>query len=157
MQREWFKAAAVVAGAAALLAGCGGGDEVKKEYRTVTVNGTVNMVAGPLPAGTINFRLYNLWYLEGELRHALEEIEDFQSSSASFTHTFEYPVHKGTGLAIHAWLDADGDGVFCTPGSRVDPAGLTALEDSPEGEVTVNITLTDNCRAANFFYPPAAD
>ena len=153
MKREWFGKAALLAGTAALLAGCGGG--IEKEYRTVTVNGTVSMVAGPLPAGTINFRLYNLWYLEGDLRHAMEEIEDFQSDSGEYTHTFEYPLHKGTGIAIHAWLDADGDGFFCTPQSRVDPAGLTAAEATPEGEVTLDITLTDNCRAANFFYPPA--
>ncbi len=155
MMRNGFAKAAVIAAVAALVAGCGGG--VEKEYRTVTVNGTVSMVAGPMPAGTIHFRLYNLWYLDGELRHALEEIEDFTSESAQFSHTFEYPVHKGTGLAVHAWLDSDGDGVFCTPTSRVDPAGLTAVEDSPEGDVTINITLTNNCRAANFFYPPAGE
>ena len=143
-----------IIGLVALTAGCSGGPV--EEYRTVTVSGAVKMIAGPMPAGTLHFRLYNLWYLDGEMRHSLEEIEDFQSQSGNFSHTFEYPLHKGTGLAVHVWLDADADGLFCSPASRVDPAGLIALEDTPEKDVSVAITLTDNCRAANFFYPPAA-
>ena len=152
MKREWFGKAALLAGTAVLLGACSGGPD--KEYRTVTVNGEVSMVAGPMPEGTLNFRLYNLWYLEGDLRHSLEEIEDFQSDSGTFSHTFEYPVHKGSGIALHVWLDSDGDGFFCTPQSRVDPAGFQAFEESPESEATFDIKLTDNCRAANFFFPP---
>jgi hypothetical protein len=139
----------------ALLAGCSGDPE--HEYRTVTINGNVNMVAGPMPAGALHFRLYNLWYLDGVLRHSLEEIEDFTSDSANFSHSFEYPLHKGTGLAVHVWLDADGDGIFCTPQSRIDPAGLTAMEETPDGEINVQITLAENCRAANYFYPPKTE
>lgn len=153
MNRVWFGKVALLAGTAMLLTACSGGPE--KEWRTVTVSGDVSMAAGPMPAGTLNFRLYNLWYLDGDLRHSLEEIEDFQSGSGSFSHTFEYPVHKGSGLALHAWLDTDGDGFFCTPSERVDPAGFVWQEDV-EGvdTVTFNIKLTDNCRAANYFFPP---
>ncbi|MDP6435985.1 MAG: hypothetical protein QF790_07205 [Gammaproteobacteria bacterium] len=125
------------------------------EYTTVTVNGDVKMIAGPVPAGTIHFRLYVLESLEGVLQHPLEEIEDFESDSATFSHTFEYPLHMGTGLAVHAWVDADGDNIFCTPSARLDPSGLASDTETPSGEVQLDITLTENCRAANWFYPPA--
>jgi len=144
--------AGLLAAVALLTAGCS--EAPVEQYRTVTLSGNVRMAAGPMPAGTLHFRLYNLWYLEGELRHPLEEIEDFTSNTAEFSHTFEYPLHKGTGLAVHAWLDTDEDGVFCTPTSRLDAAGLTALEATPKEKVEVTVVLADNCRAANYFFPP---
>jgi len=135
-----------------LLAGCS--DTPVGTFKTITINGEVKMSAGPMPQGMLHFRLYNLESLSGELQHPLQEIEDFESESPVFTHTFEYPVHVGEGLAIHAWLDSDGDGFFCTPTLRLDPSGLEYVETTPEGEINMTITLTDNCRAANFYYPP---
>jgi hypothetical protein len=125
----------------------------EEKFATVTINGNVRMIAGPVPAGTIHMRIYHLEAGEGELRHPLEEIEDFESDTASFTHTFEYPLHKGEGLAVHAWLDADGDGLFCTPSVDTDPSGLSWVGETPVDLVDVSITLADNCRAANWFYP----
>jgi hypothetical protein len=139
-----------------LLSACSGAPE--ENLIPVTLNGTIKMAVGPMPEGTINMRLYVLESLgdEGdELQHPLEEIEDFQSDSAQFTHEFQYPAHKGTGLALHAWVDTDGDGVFCTPSMRTDPSGLARIEESPQGEVSLTVNLTANCRAANWFYPPA--
>jgi hypothetical protein len=136
----------------ALVSSCSNTPE--EAFTTVTLNGEVKMSAGPIVPGTFHFRLYNLESLSGELQHPLNEIEDFQSDSPVFTHTFEYPLHMGEGLAIHAWLDTDGDGIFCTPSQRLDPSALEYTETTPEGEINMTITLTDNCRAANFFYPP---
>jgi hypothetical protein len=135
-----------------LLSACSNAPE--EAFTTVTLNGSLRMVAGPVPAGTIHFRLYNLESGEGQLQHPLEEIEDFESDTANFTHTFEYPLHKGEGLAVHAWLDSDGDGIFCTPEKRTDPSGMSWVGDTPEGSIEMSITLSDNCRAANWFYPP---
>ncbi|TDJ45117.1 MAG: hypothetical protein E2O50_01965 [Gammaproteobacteria bacterium] len=137
---------------AALVSSCS--DTPEEAFTAVTLNGEVKMSVGPMPPGTLYFRLYNLESLEGELQHPLHEIEDFQSDSPVFTHTFEYPLHMGEGLAIHAWLDVDGDGIFCTPSKRLDPSALEYTETTPEGEINMTITLTENCRAANFFYPP---
>jgi hypothetical protein len=125
------------------------------EYATVTLTGEVKMIAGPVPTGTIHFRIYVLESLEGDLRHPLEEIEDFQSDSAAYTHSFEYPLHMGSGLAVHAWVDVDGDGIFCTPAARLDASGLAYTEETPVDSTLLDITLTENCRAANWFYPPA--
>jgi hypothetical protein len=137
-----------------LLSACSNAPEEK--FSTITLNGSIRMVAGPVPAGTIHFRLYNLESLSvsEELQHPLSEIEDFESETAQFSHTFEYPLHRGEGLAVHAWLDADGDGIFCTPEKRVDPSGMSWVGDTPEGSIEMSITLSDNCRAANWFYPP---
>ena len=148
-----FGKLAVITIITAALAACSGGP--KEEFVPVTLTGQVSMQAGPAPAGTVHFRLYNLWWLEGGLRHPLEEIADFTSESPNFSHSFEYPVHKGTGLAVHAWIDTDDDGVFCTPTAKLDPSGLAAMDENPAGDVTMNIVLTDNCQAANYFYPPA--
>lgn len=139
---------------ALLLTACSKGPV--EEYATVTVNGEVRMTAGPMPPGVLHFRLYNLESLTGVLRHPLQEIEDFQSDSAIYSHTFQYPLHAGEGLAVLAWLDVDGDGIFCTPLARLDPSGLAYVEATPAGEVTMDITLDKNCRSANYFYPPAA-
>jgi hypothetical protein len=136
-----------------LLTACGGGAPAEK-FASVTLNGNIRMIAGPVPEGTIRMRIYHLEAGEGELSHPLEEIEDFESDTANFTHTFEYPLHKGEGLAVHAWLDADGDGLFCTPQTQTDPSGLSWLGDTPVDTVDMTITLADNCRAANWFYPP---
>jgi hypothetical protein len=142
------------AGAALLLlAACSKAPE--EQFKTVTVNGTVGMIAGPMPAGTLHFRLYNLEALDGDLQHPLEEIEDFTSDTPEYSHTFEYPVHKGSGLAVHAWLDMDGDGVLCTPADKLEPSGLAYTPENPEETVTLDIALAGNCRAANYFYPPA--
>ena len=53
----------------AILAACSEGP--KEEFIPVTLTGQVSMQAGPTPTGTVHFRLYNLWWLEGDLRHPL--------------------------------------------------------------------------------------
>ena len=140
--------------AAAFLSACDGGIP-EANLVPVTVTGEVKMGAGPLPAGRLHFRLFVLESLEGDLNHPLEEIEDFTSDTANFSHSFNYPAHMGEGLAIHAWLDADGDEIYCTPDARLDPGGLAYLTELPDGDVALNVSLTQNCRAANWFYPPA--
>jgi len=139
--------------AVTLISGCSSGPA--EEYADVTLNGQVKMAAGPMPEGNIYFRIYLLESLSGELAHPLEEIMDFTSDSPTFVQEFSYPLHMGTGLAVHAWLDTDGDGIYCTPTARLDPGGMYYQAETPEGAVDIVIELTDNCRAANWFYPPA--
>jgi hypothetical protein len=156
LQSTPIKIAALLSGAVLLAGSLTSCDNAPAEnFAQVTVNGEVRMVVGPMPPGTLHFRLYNLESLAGGLQHPLEEIEDFTSDSPDFSHTFDYPLHKGDGLAIHAWADTDGDGIFCTPTARLDPSGLAYTPETPSGEISMVITLSDNCRAANYFYPPA--
>ena len=142
----------LVASASITLAGCGGGPE--GEWVDVSLSGQVSAADGEVPEGKIHFRVYHLESLEGDLRHPLEEIVDFESDSTSFSHSFSYPLHMGEGLAVHAWVDTDGDGVLCTPTEREDPSGLGWTEDTPAGDVQLDVVISDKCRAANFFYPP---
>ena len=135
-----------------LLAACSKAPE--ESFATITVKGNVSLTAGPMPEGMLHFRLYTLEALNGELRHPLQEIEDFESNTSKYSHTFQYPLHVGEGLAVHVWLDTDSDGIFCTPLARLDPSGLAYMEATPAGEVTMDVTLDKNCRAANYFYPP---
>jgi len=150
--KNLFRTVCLIPLALFLLGGCSSAPD--EEFVPVTVNGNLKMAVGPVPVGTIHFRAYHLDSLQGELRHPLAEIGDFESDSPDFSLSFDYPVHKGTGLALHAWVDADGDGVFCTPTVRTDPSGMIWMEDVPEGTINATIVLTDNCRAANWFYPP---
>lgn len=136
----------------ALLVGCAG--EPAENLTTVTVKGTVTLPNGEAPAGKLYFRAFQLEALEGELAHPLSELGDFESDSPEYSYTLDYPVDRGTGIAVHAWLDRDGDGIHCTPQIRDEPAGLTTMAATPTDTVELNIVLTDNCRSSNFFYPP---
>ena len=139
-------------GALVTLAGCS--SEPQGQWVDVRLTGQVMSANGEVPAGKIHFRVFHLQSLEGNLRHPLQEIVDFESDSASFTHSFSYPLHMGDGLAVHAWVDTDSDGIFCTPTERQDPSGLGWTEETPAGDVRLDVVLSENCRAANFFYPP---
>ena len=146
----------LVLAAAALAVGACSSGIPEDDFIPVNLSGTVSIAAGPMPAGKLHFRIYVLESLEGELRHPLEEVEDFQSDAPEFTHSFDYPRHMGDGLAVHAWLDTDGDGIFCTPTARLDPSGIGYTEETPQGgDFTLDVTLTANCRSAHWFYPPA--
>lgn len=135
------------------LTGCSGGPE--GEWVDVRLTGEVSGADGEeIPDGKIHFRVFLLNSLEGNLRHPLKEIVDFESDSANYEHTFSYPLHMGDGLAVHAWVDTDSDGIFCTPNEREDPAGLGWTEETPDGDVQLDVILSENCRAANYFYPP---
>lgn len=140
--------------AALLPAAC---SEPAPPTRTVELSGTIVAPETVQSAGKVRVNLYHLWALEGRLRHPLQEIESFDAALGPFSHEFEYPLDKGEGLAVHAWLDVDGDGVFCTPTVRQDIAGLTALESLPDGPVEVTVRLEQPCAAAGWFYPPPGD
>ncbi len=134
-----------------LLAACGEGP---RPTMPVTLQGQV--IAEPDPAGPVRVRLYHAWSLEGELRHPLQFIEEFETAPGAFRHEFGYPLDIGEGLVAYAWQDLDGDGVFCTPAFRDELAGLTEAVEFPADTVTVEIRLVQPCAGPDWFYPPAA-
>ncbi len=132
---------------ALLLTACA---EAPIETRTIEITG--NVIAPPGVEGPVEVRLFHAWSLEGKMRHPLQLIEIFTAEAdKTFTHSFEYPVDGGEGLAVFAWIDTDGDGVHCTPTARNDLSGLTVNESDIPEQVTV--TLTEPCRAPGWFYP----
>ncbi len=116
---------------------------------------TGRVIAPPGLQGPVEVRLYHAWSLQGELRHPLQWIDTFEAKAGeTFTHSFDYPLDLGEGLVVWAWMDTDGDGVHCTPSVREDPSGLTEVKDADSASVEVEVTLTEPCRGADWFYPP---
>jgi len=144
-------AALVTSALTVLLSGC---SEAPRPTMAVTVQGTVT--AEPGATGPVRVGLYHAWSLEGELRHPLQFIEEFQTGPGGFSHAFDYPLDIGDGLVVYAWQDLDGDGVFCTPSFREELAGLTEAAEFPADTVTVEIALVRPCAGPDWFYPAPA-
>lgn len=146
----------ILIGLASLTAALGLGACSEPAPQTRTVALTARVVAPPGVEGPVEVRLFQAWSLDGELRHPLQLIEIFPAeANTTFTHTFEYPMDMGEGLAVFAWIDTDGDGIHCTPTVREDLSGLSAVESGPPDEVELEVRLTAACRAPGWFYPPA--
>ncbi len=135
-----------------LAAGCG---EPAIQTMPVTVSGNIQVADGVSSDGVVHVALYHAWALDGVLRHPVEFIESFESGVGSYSVDFDYPVDKGEGLLVYAWIDLDGDGVLCTPTGRSDLAGLTEAEGFPAAEVSVDVWLVAPCAGPDWFYPPA--
>jgi hypothetical protein len=144
-------AALVTSALTVLLSGC---SEAPRPTMAVTVQGQVTSDTGA--SGPVRVRLYHAWSLEGDLRHPLQFIDEFQTRPGGFSHAFDYPLDIGEGLVVYAWQDLDGDGVFCTPSFRDELAGLTEAAEFPADTVTVEIVLTQPCAGPDWFYPAAA-
>jgi len=136
-----------------IVAGCG---ETETPTMPVTVSGSIIAPAGTDPDGIVHISLFHAWALEGDLRHPVQFISSHEVAAGSFSVDAEYPVEKGEGLLVYAWLDNDGDGVLCTPEDRNDLAGLTEVETFPAEQVTVEVQLTAPCAGPEWFYPPAS-
>jgi hypothetical protein len=135
-----------------IVAACG---ETEVPTMPVNVNGSIIAPAGVDTDGTVYVSLYHAWALQGDLRHPVQFISSHDAAVGSFSLDIEYPVEKGEGLLVYAWLDNDGDGVLCTPEDRDDLAGLTEVDAFPAEQVTVEIQLNAPCAGPDWFYPPA--
>lgn len=138
--------------AALLTAGC---SEKPPEMRTLKISGTVQLPEGAAPAGELHVEAYHAWTGTGELRHPLLLIGSFTAPLGDFSGTIEYEAGMGEGLLVYGWADMDGDGVLCTPQNDTELAGLTEVADFPAEEVSVVLDLNTNCKAPNWFFPPA--
>jgi hypothetical protein len=147
MRGELAVCACVVA---ALLAACA---EAPPPARGIVLDGEIRVPPGA--SGRVTVNLYHAWALQGELRHPLQAIGQFEATPGPFTHRFDYPEHEGEGLVAWAWIDLDGDGVLCTPERRVDLAGLAEVQGFPADRVSVTLDLAEPCRGPDWFYPPA--
>lgn len=135
-----------------LAAGC---SEKPPEMRTLKISGTVQLPEGIAPAGELHVEAYHAWTGTGELRHPLLLIGGFTAPVGDFSGTIGYEADIGEGLVVYAWADTDGDGVFCTPQNDTELAGLTEVVEFPADEVSVELSLNANCKAPNWFFPPA--
>jgi len=141
----------VALAAALLLTACGEPDPGMQEIEVA-----VTVAPPPGVDGPVEVRLFQLWSLEGKMRHPLQLLEILPAEAGkTFTHTLDYPAGFGEGLAVFAWIDTDGDGIHCTPTSREDLSGLAMVESVDSGKAQVTVTLTEACRAPGWFFPPA--
>jgi hypothetical protein len=153
MKRTAWTRITLVVSLAALAGGCGGAPPAPA--RAIEISGEIRLPPDVNPVGKVYVSLFHAWALQGNLRHPLEPIETFESAPGAFTHRLNYPEGAGEGLVVYAWADVDGDGVQCTPTARDDLSGLTEAAGFPADRVSVVVNLTEACRAANWFYPPA--
>lgn len=145
-------AAALLAAALASLAACG---EAPVQTMPVSLRGSISASGAPADA-PVYVTVYHAWSGEGLLRHPLEPIARFETRLGALAHTLDHPRGQGEGLLVYAWLDADGDGVLCTPQRRGEPAGLQEVQEFPAATVRVALELTAACRGPEWFFPAAA-
>ncbi|MCP4873615.1 MAG: hypothetical protein GY898_33430 [Proteobacteria bacterium] len=137
---------AIAAALAALLTGC---VNVEYSWLVVEVDGTV---VAP-EAGAITVEFHHLKQGEGALAHPLGWIDEIAiDGPGAFAHELTYPEHDGTGLAVYAWQDVDGDGVFCAPGADDELAGAESVLEFPAFEASVAITLSPACAGPERFF-----
>lgn len=118
----------------------------------VELRGTFVLADG---VGDVEVQLHHAEQGEGVLAHPLGEIERFDTTlDAGIEHTFLYPLDAGTGLVVHAWNDADGDGALCAPdGDTAEASGLVEVSDFPAHEVEVTIVLDAQCEGPEGLFP----
>lgn len=138
---------------ALLATGCSG--EKPAEMRSLKITGTAQLPDGVEPTGELHVEAYHAWTGTGELRHPLLFIGSFTAPVGGFSGAIEYEAGMGEGLVVYAWNDTDGDGVLCTPQNGMELSGLAEVAEFPADEITVELDLNDNCKAPNWFFPPA--
>ena len=137
---------------AALCFGCGGEEPPPPPIPvqlSVTVDGPEEIDRG----ATVHLSLFHAWTGIGDLRYPLEIIKSYEIPFGSFHLQFDYPVEAGDGLVVYAWVDADGDGINCTPTERGDMADLIEVQDFPSEQVSVSLFLDAPCAGPDWFYP----
>lgn len=105
------------------------------------------------PGATVHLSVYHAWTGTGELRYPLEIVEGFETGLGTSAFSLDYPVELGEGLVVYAWLDADGDGINCTPTARGDLADLVEVEPFPSQQVSASLFLDAPCAGPDWFFP----
>ncbi len=137
---------------AALCFGCAG-EESSAPPISVDLSVVVAAPEEVDPAATVHLSVHHAWSNTGELRYPLEIVKGFETALGSSNFRFDYPPELGEGLIVYAWVDADGDGVHCTPTARGDLADLVEVEEFPAQQVSVSLFLDAPCAGPDWFFP----
>ena len=137
---------------AALCLGCAG-EEPPPPPISVELTAAISAPEGVDPAATVHLSVYHSWTGTGDLRYPLEIVEGFETGLGSSDFSFDYPAELGEGLVLYAWVDADGDGVNCTPTERGDLADLVEVEEFPSEQVSASLFLDAPCAGPDWFFP----
>jgi len=137
---------------AALCSGCGG-EQSSELAISVDLSVTVAAPEAVDPSATVHLSAHHAWSNTGELRYPLEIVERFETKLGASNFSFDYPVELGEGLVVYAWVDADGDGIHCTPRQRGDLADLAEVAEFPSRQVSVSLFLDAPCAGPDWFFP----
>ncbi len=134
-----------------LFAASCGEPEVTNER--ITISGEIS-ISGTIETNPlINLTIFHAVSGIGFQEHPLYEIESFTSDKLRFQHTFDYDAKGNRGLLVYAWIDLDGDGINCTPLSRIDLAGVAVNEEFPKTNELFQVEITTPCVGPDWFYP----
>jgi len=119
----------------------------------ITISGEVSIAETIEINQPINLTIFHAISGIGFQEHPLYEIESFTSDQLTFQHTFDYDAKGNRGLLVYAWIDLDGDGINCTPVSRVDLAGVAVNEKFPKTNEVFQVEVQTPCVGPDWFYP----
>ena len=125
--------------------------EAPNEKRTIS--GEISIPETIEMNSPINLTIFHAVSGIGFQEHPLYEIESFTSDQLRFQHTFDYDAKGNRGLLVYAWIDLDGDGINCTPLSRIDLAGVAVNEEFPKTNELFQVEITTPCVGPDWFYP----
>ncbi|MCA9636860.1 MAG: hypothetical protein KC420_12605 [Myxococcales bacterium] len=121
----------------------------------VTLRGEIQVPRGGPYSGHVHLELRHARSGEGGLAYPLRRITTIELDGVGpFEETFLVPTDEGEGLVAYAWLDRDGDGLLCAPGTSDELAGLREVDGFPAHALEVTILLEHPCAGAEILYAP---
>lgn len=143
MNARWIAAALVVAGCI---------NEDRRLYE-VTLAGTITAPGGA--TGAVHLELHHARRGSGQLETPLGLIDEATFDAAeAIEWTVLVPIDEGEGLVVYGWLDSDGDGLLCAPGSMPEPAGAVEIAGFPAHALSFSLALETPCAGPSALYPP---
>ena len=119
----------------------------------ITISGEISLAETIETNQPITLTIFHAISGIGFQEHPLYEIESFTSDQLTFQHTFDYDAKGNRGLLVYAWVDLDGDGINCTPVSRVDLAGVAVNEEFPKTNEVFQVEIKTPCVGPDWFFP----
>lgn len=120
----------------------------------VRLHGSIAPVIDPAATGTVHLVLHHARAGAGETAHPLGPIDARTlDAPGDYDETFLVPTDDGEGLVVYAWLDVDGDGILCSAGGAIEPAGLTVVDGFPAHDLEVDVALEAACAGPEALYP----
>lgn len=125
------------------------------EVYEVTLSGTVSIGGVIAEPGEVHLELHHARTGAGKFETPLGLIDATIEPELGPTEWTTYVLlGRGEGLVLYGWLDRDGDGVLCAPGSFPEPAGAVELSGFPDHTIDFSLTLDTDCAGSAALYPP---
>lgn len=121
----------------------------------VTLDGNVAASGSIAEPGEVHLELHHARTGSGALQTTLGKIDATTTDKLGRTEwTTLVPLGEGEGLVLYGWLDRDGDGLLCAPGSMPEPAGAVEVSGFPAHSLDFALDLVTDCAGPSAVYPP---